>query len=147
MPTKDINDAVKPIKDNWEALKADYTKAVPTKHLVLSCVHRSIVEQQELFKKGRILGTDGKWTVQDKAKIVTNVDGTSTVGAHNYKPSRAIDVMVVDNITGKETWDDKWYMSIGPIARKYGLTWGGDWVSIKDLPHIEVKNYKTFVEV
>lgn len=144
MPSKDINDAAKPIRENWEKIKEEYIKVVPGKHLVLTCVHRFVEEQLELFKKGRVLGTDGKWVVTDKAKIVTNVDGTNVLGAHNFKPARAIDVMVVDNTTGNGTWEERFYLPIGPIVRKLGLTWGGDWKSIKDLPHIEVPNYKTY---
>jgi peptidoglycan LD-endopeptidase CwlK len=147
MPSKDILDAAKPIRDNWESIKSDYTKALPGKHLVLTCVHRFPEEQLVLFGKGRVRGSDGKWIVQDKAKIVTNVDGVTILGAHNYKPARAIDVMVVDNTTGRETWVEKFYLPLGPIAKKYGLVWGGDWKSIKDLPHLEVQNYKTYVEV
>jgi peptidoglycan LD-endopeptidase CwlK len=146
MPTKDINTAAKPLRDNWEKIKADYAAAMPGKHLVLTCVLRSVEEQIKLYGQGRVKGSDGKWVVQDKAKIVTNVDGYSVQGAHNFTPARAIDVMVVDNTTGRETWEEKFYYPIGPIARKYGLTWGGDWKSIKDLPHIEVPNYKTYVE-
>jgi peptidoglycan L-alanyl-D-glutamate endopeptidase CwlK len=144
MPTRDIVDAAKPIKDNWETIKTEYSNVVLGKKLVITCVHRSPEEQLELYKKGRILGTDEKWVVQDKAKIVTNVDGKEILGAHNYRPARAIDVMVVDKTTGRETWEAKYYLPLGPIVRKLGLTWGGDWKSIKDLPHIEVKDYKNY---
>jgi peptidoglycan LD-endopeptidase CwlK len=144
MPSKDITEAASPIRDNWETIKADYAMLVPTKHLVLSCVVRSVEEQGRLFAQGRTKGSDGKWYVKDKSKIVTNVDGISTMGAHNYKPARAIDVMVVDNVTNRETWEEKWYLPIGIVVRKLGLTWGGDWKSIKDLPHIELPNYKTY---
>ena len=145
MSSRDINDATKPLKENWEAIKAEYAKVVTGKHLVLTCVHRTPEEQALLFNKGRTKGSDGKWVVQDKAKIVTNVDGVSVLGAHNYKPARAIDVMVMDNVSGQPTWEEKWYLPLGPIVRKLGLTWGGDWKSIKDLPHIEIKNYKEYV--
>lgn len=144
MPSKDIADAVKPLRNNWEAIKADYQKVFPSKHLVLTCTHRFVEEQLELFKKGRVLGSDGKWVVQDKAKIVTNVDGIKILGAHNYKPARAIDVMVVDNVTGRETWDERYYKPLIEIVKKYTLESGGVWISIKDWPHIQIKNYKNY---
>lgn len=146
MPTKDIDDATKPIRDHWEEIKRDYFEVVPGKYLVLTCVHRSPDEQLELYGRGRTKGSDGKWYVQDKAKIVTNVDGVTVLGAHNYRPSRAIDVMVVDNTTGRETWDERFYTPLHNIAKRYNLTWGGDWKSIKDMPHFEVPNYKTYQE-
>jgi peptidoglycan L-alanyl-D-glutamate endopeptidase CwlK len=144
MPTKDINTAAKPLRDNWQKIQDEYAAARPGKKLVLTCVHRTVEEQQALYAKGRIKGSDGKWVTQDKSKVVTNVDGISTYGAHNHNPARAIDVMVVDKVTGHETWEERYYLDIGPIVRKLGLTWGGDWKSIKDLPHIEVQNYKTY---
>lgn len=145
MTTKDINDAVKEIKDRWDEIKNLYFQRMPGKYLVLSCVHRSPAEQLELFKKGRILGSDGKWYVQDKAKIVTNVDGYSILGAHNYKPARAIDVAVVDNATGKYLWEESNYLCLGPIVKAMGLEWGGYWKAIKDFPHIQVPKYKDYV--
>lgn len=144
MPTKDINDAAKPIRDNWETIKNEFFKLNPGKYLVITCVHRSPDEQLELFKKGRTLGADGKWYVQDKAKIVTNVDGISVLGAHNYKPSRAIDVAVVDNQTGKYLWEEKHYHSLLEIAKGVGLESGGGWKSLKDWPHIQVLDYKNY---
>lgn len=144
MPTRDINDAAKPIRENWETIKKEYELAEPGKQLIITCVHRSPEEQQELYAKGRIKGSDGKWVIQDKAKIVTNVDGKTVMGAHNYRPARAIDVAVKEKATGKVIWVEKHYMAIGPIVRKLGLTWGGDWKSFKDLPHIEVASYKTY---
>lgn len=144
MPSKDINDACKAIRDKWDEIKNEYFKYMPGKYLVLSCVYRSPAEQLELFKKGRIKGTDGKWYIQDKSKIVTNVDGYTILGAHNYKPARAIDVAVVDNQTGKYLWEESHYQCLGPIVKAVGLEWGGYWKSIKDLPHIQVPNYKEY---
>ena len=144
MPTKDINDACKAIRDNWETITNEFIRRNSGKYLVLTCVHRSPTEQMELFKKGRIKGADGKWYIHDKAKIVTNVDGSTVLGAHNYKPSRAIDVAVVDNQTGKFLWEEKHYLCLGPIAKAVGLEWGGYWKTIKDLPHIQVPNYKEY---
>lgn len=144
MATKDINDSVKEIRDKWDEIKNEYFKRMPGKYLVLSCVHRTPAEQLELFKKGRSLGSDGKWYVQDKAKIVTNVDGHTVLGAHNYKPARAIDVAVVDNQTGKYLWEEKYYFPLLQIAQRCGLESGGGWKSIKDWPHIQVPNYKDY---
>lgn len=145
MASKTIEDAVKEIKEKWYEIRQSYAKSMSGKYLVLSCVHRPPSEQLELFKKGRRLGTDGKWYIQNKAAIVTNVDGYKILGAHNYKPARAIDVAVVDNQTGKYLWEESYYRCLGPIAKAVGLEWGGYWTSIKDMPHIQVPNYKEYV--
>lgn len=155
MPTKDINDAAKPIRDNWEEIKRDFFQAMPGHFLEIDCVHRTPEEQFALFKKGRKEAEKG-W-VPDPAKkgeIVTNVDGYAVKGAHNYKPSRAVDFRVINNQTGKTTWDDKFYVPLGQIAKRYGLVWGGDWdgdgdrtdQKLMDAPHIELKDYKNYRE-
>lgn len=144
MATKNIEDAVKEIRDQWETIKNEFTKHMPGKYLVITCAHRSPEEQLELFKKGRTKGSDGKWYVQDKAAIVTNVDGYSILGAHNYRSARAIDVAVVDRSTGKYLWDEKYYLPLVQIVKGVGLESGGSWKSLKDYPHIQVLNYKTY---
>ena len=50
---------------------------------------------------------------------------------------------IVPQKNGQWTWDlkdeyvKKAYMIIGEEARKLGLTWGGDWRSFRDYPHVE----------
>ena len=144
MATKNIEDAAKPIQDVWKEIQHEFIKVSPGKYLELTAVYRSPEEQFELFKKGRVLTETGRWVVKYKEQVVTNVDGRKVLGAHNYKPSRAIDVVVVDNQTGKYLWEEKNYFSLGPIVETVGLEWGGSWKSIKDLPHIQIKNYKEY---
>lgn len=143
--SKDINDAAKPIRDKWEEIKNEYFQSVPGFYLELTEVHRSPERQFELFKKGRTMDTQGNWITTDKSQIVTNVDGYKILGAHNYYPSRAIDVAVVSNKTGKITWEEKYYRPLLDIAKKLGLESGGSWTSIKDWPHIQIRNYKNYV--
>lgn len=147
MATKEISDAVLEIRDKWDEIKNEFFQRNPGKYLVITCVYRSPTEQLELFKKGRTLGSDGQWYIRDKSKVVTNVDGSTLLGAHNYKPSRAIDVAVVDNQTGKYLWEEKHYHSLVEIAKRVGLESGGTWKTIKDWPHIQVPNYKNYENV
>lgn len=144
MPTTDIFDACLAIRDRWEEIKNEFFKRSPGKYLVLSAVFRSPEEQFELFKKGRKQDETGIWIVADKSKIVTNVDGLKTLGAHNYRPSRAIDVVVVDNQTGKALWEESCYYPLVEIARGVGLESGGAWKSLKDWPHIQVPHFKEY---
>lgn len=148
MPTKDINDACKAIRDVWDNIKTEFFAAVPGHYLEVDCVYRSPEEQLELFKQGREPSTlmETGWRIVNKGKVVTNVDGKISKGAHNYKPSRAIDVCVVDNQTGKRSWNPDWYKPLIEIAARHGLVEGGTWKSIQDWPHLEVKDFKNYKE-
>lgn len=35
------------------------------------------------------------------------------------------------------------FAQLGAIAQQHGLAWGGLWSSLKDLPHVEVRNWKS----
>ena len=143
MPSRDIRDAVQKLQDAWPLILKDYEAVRPGFTLQLTCVYRSPEEQLELFKKGRTLGSDGKWYVLDKNKIVTNADG-KTLSPHNYRPARGIDVVVIDKSTRQQTWNEKQYQPLIAIAANHDLESGGTWKTIKDWPHIQVKDYKNY---
>jgi len=141
-----INDACKAIRDNWESLTNEFFKQQPGKYLVLTTVHRTLETQFGLYQKGREKLPTGDWMVTDKSQVVTNVDGFKNIGAHNYFPSRAIDVAVVDNQTGQTLWEENHYHCLVEIASRLGLESGGSWKSLKDWPHIQVPNFKEYKE-
>lgn len=100
-------------------------------------------EQFELFKKGREL-KNGKWSVIDKSKIVTFVDGHKRKSKHNT--GEAFDIAVWRN--GKITWEPKYYHFLAGlflmVAKDMGIDitlgmffngFGKD----GDFPHIELK--------
>ena len=147
MAKNDIEDAVKPIQEAWPEIKNEFFKRNPGRYLILSSIYRSPSEQFELFKKGRTMSTQGDWVVQSQEQVVTNVDGHSILGAHNYMPSRAIDVAIVDNQTGKTIWEESSYSCLLEIAQGVGLESGLEWKNFKDACHIQVRNYKTYREV
>lgn len=146
MPSKNIEDAAKFIQDSWESIQHEFIKSNPGRYLIITCSYRSPSEQLELFKKGRTMGTDGEWHVQHENEVVTNVDGFKVLGAHNYMPSRAIDVAVVNNQTGEVLWEKIHYYSLLGIAKAVGLESGGGWKSIKDWPHLQIPDYKHYNE-
>ena len=46
------------------------------------------------------------------------------------------------NVKGKEYDDsDGFFAACGAIGKALGLTWGGDWKSFRDKPHLELKKY------
>lgn len=102
----------------------------------VSCGHRSIEEQQRLFK-------------EDKNK--SRVDGIKTKGKHNFSPSKAVDLFAyVDGAISYEIADLSYIAGIiDAVANQLGykVRWGGNWdgdgIIIKDqnfndLPHFEI---------
>lgn len=144
MSTTDISDAAQLIQDAWPLIKNEFFKSNPNRYLILMCVYRSPEEQFEDFKKGRTMDTQGKWVIQHKDQVITNADGRTVLGPHNYKPSRAIDVAIVDNQTGKTLWEESNYHCLLEIAEGVGLESGGAWKSLKDWDHIQVPDYKNY---
>lgn len=86
---------------------------------------RTFAEQEALFSKGRTV----------PGKRVTNATGGQSI--HNY--GLALDfVLLVD---GKVSWtvDENW-RKVAEAFKAQGFSWGGEWKSLKDYPHLE----KTF---
>lgn len=102
--------------------------------------HRTKEEQFELFRQGRDL-IGGAWTITDKKKVVTNLDGKIKLSQHNYTPSRAIDIAPYP-IDFK---DLKRFDEMGEIvleeAEKLGvkLTWGKNFKKLVDRPHFQIE--------
>ena len=86
-------------------------------------VFRTIAEQDELYAQGRT--TPGN--------IVTNAAGGTSY--HNF----GLAVDLCDLADGGVNWNYD-NATLVPIAQKYGLEWGGNWVHIKDKPHFEFRN-------
>lgn len=102
---------------------------------------RTFKEQDDLYAQGRTKLYDSKG---NKLGIVTKAKGGQSI--HNY--GLALDILLI--LDGKTaSWDtvkdfDKdgksdW-MEVINIFKSEGWSWGGDWKSFKDLPHLE----KTF---
>lgn len=89
---------------------------------------RSWEEQDQLYAKGRTVPPLGK------ANIVTNAKGGQSY--HNF--GLAFDIVVLDSV-GKADWDTSHpgWATAASIGKSLGLEWGGDFKSIKDLPHYQ----------
>jgi len=120
--------------------------------------YRSPEAQFILFKKGRKL-IDGIWVVVNEKEVVTNIDGYTLKGNHNYYPSLAVDIFV--HVEGKPNLRyDKVHLAYlgGLILTKanalfkrgivtHKIRWGGNWdgdgellydQKLKDMPHFEI---------
>jgi hypothetical protein len=92
---------------------------------------RTIKEQNELYKEAH----DGDG-IQDG---VTNAKGGQS--AHNF--GYAVDLCPM--LTPRQPWwqaPEELWQRLGEIAIKHGLTWGGNFKSIEDKPHLEDKKWK-----
>lgn len=91
----------------------------------VSCGYRGEADQEADFAKGASKAHFGQ-------------------SAHNVLPSHAIDLFRL-TLTGGASFDSPWYRDIvAPVARASGLVWGGDWKSIKDMPHVELPGWTKF---
>lgn len=98
----------------------------------------TVEEQYKLYSKGR----DSWGRVLYPWLIVTNCDGTFTKSPHQFK--LAVDFFAY--IDGKADYEPANLALIATCfyeaASDLGIEieWGGNWKSIADAPHIEVKN-------
>lgn len=95
--------------------------------------HRSYEEQDILYAQGR----------KNKEPVVTNAPG----GFSNHNFGIAFDIGIFSNNGKKYLTSSSYYAKLGPIGKKIGLSWGGDWPRFKDRPHYEVKIGKTLAQM
>lgn len=108
-------------------------------HMLVTDGARTVEMQRALYAQGRT--TPGN--------IVTNADGVTKKSNHQTKADgygHAVDLCFMDDhgtpADPKDdypSWDTKFpWRLYGEMAKSQGLIWGGDWTSLKDLPHIEL---------
>lgn len=99
--------------------------------------NRTWEEQAKLYAQGR----------SSPGKIVTN----AKPGYSNHNFGVAVDMGVFKN--GKyldensPNESEEFHRKAAEIAKKYNISWGGDWSSFKDYPHFEYKTGKTLAEM
>lgn len=106
----------------------EIAKSLGYDYVVLSG-NRGEKEQNDLYAQGRT----------KPGKIVTN----ARFGFSNHNFGIAVDYGV---FRGGKYIDDKnpsesegVHRAVAKIASKYGIEWGGDWKSIQDYPHFEIR--------
>lgn len=92
---------------------------------VITETFRTTARQQELYAQGR--STPGQ--------IVTAKNGTTN--RSNHQSGLAAD-FAIKKQNGSIDWnDEEFWQYFGHLCRKHDLTWGGDWKSLLDKPHVE----------
>lgn len=109
-------------KDAIDAYGEAVMKTPKNVHPVIIQTLRTFEEQELLYEKGR----------SRPGQIVTNARPGSSY--HNY--GLAIDFAL--QVNGKLIWTvTKDWLTVANIFKARGWSWGGDWKSLKDYPHVE----------
>ncbi len=98
--------------------------------LVVTDGLRTAEQQAALYAQGRT----------KPGNIVTHCDGVTTKSNHQAKEDglgHALDVTFL--VGGKPSWDKSlpWDL-LGAAAKQQGLNWGGNFSTLRDLPHLEL---------
>lgn len=114
-----------------EMIKQAYKEGIFVK---ITAGYRSIAEQNKLFAQGRT----------DSGNIVTNARG----GQSNHNYGLAVDYVLLSSDGKKPLWtvNEKW-RRVAQIGKSLGFSWGGDWKSFKDYPHLEMMGGMTLSQL
>lgn len=114
----------------------------------LAYVLRTDKEQNALYALGRtVANPDGKTKKKPLGNIVTNAKGGQSVHCYGL----AFDIVILYDLNGDGTfetasWDmlkdhdkdgEADWMAVVNYFKSKGWTWGGDWSSFKDNPHLQ----------
>ena len=93
-------------------------------HVIIVCTYRNNAMQEAYFRK--------------RPKITNARAGQSP---HNFYPSLAFDIAFLEN--KKLSYKAKYFKEFADIIALYGgITWGGNFKNLIDLPHFELTNWK-----
>jgi peptidoglycan L-alanyl-D-glutamate endopeptidase CwlK len=103
--------------------------------LIVTSTYRDFASQNALYAQGRTA----------PGKKVTNAKGGQSF--HNFRV--AFDIVPMR--AGKPVWntsgaDGDLWRRVGGIGKAHGLEWGGDFKSIKDMPHFQYTNGLTLAD-
>lgn len=101
------------------------------------CGLRTAEESERLYALGRtVANPSGKTADKPMGSIVSNARAWES--PHNY--GLAVDIVFKDS-KGRWTWsvpEEQW-QKLGQVGKLFGFSWGGDWKTLKDRPHFEMK--------
>ena len=130
--SRNVNDLHPELQKKLNQLITECNK-VGLKIGISECL-RTVAEQDALYAKGRT----------KPGSIVTNARGSSYSSMHQW--GVAFDFYRNDG-KGAFVDYDNFFTKVGKVGKKLGLEWGGDWKSIKDKPHFQLKNWGSTTKV
>lgn len=135
MVSRKIEDCLSILRNAWALAEKKWDEQYPDRPKpFLTCTYRSNEEQTALYNQGRI----------NKKRKVTNAKAGQS--PHNYKPSFAFDIAFI-SLEKKLDWNPRLFFDFNKIIKEIEpqIEWGGSWVSFKDNPHFELKNWKEYL--
>lgn len=132
MPSRNINDLHPTLSAVYQQAEKTWQQRYPERpQPFLTCTFRNGKEQNELYYIGRTR----------PGKKVTNARAGES--PHNYMPSFAFDIAFI-TVTKKLAWDEALFRDFAGIVAEISneVFWGGNFTSLKDAPHFELKNWK-----
>lgn len=111
----------------------------------LTATFRSNEEQTALYNQPTDKkDNDGDGKIDEADERVTNAKAGQS--AHNFNPSFAFDV-AFKNVNGKVFYTEELFDLFAPMVLSTpGITWGGNFKSIKDKPHFELTGWEKLVK-
>jgi hypothetical protein len=98
---------------------------------------RTPEQQLGYYASGRKKLLDGTWEVVDKTHIITN----ALPEKDPHCKRTAYDIAIL--VDGHINWEAiALYNKAGKLGEEVGLVWGGEFKSIHDLGHFELKNWR-----
>jgi peptidoglycan LD-endopeptidase CwlK len=134
MASRNLNDAHIILAEAYTKAEKEFEKLNPDSNVFVTCTYRSKVEQNELYAIGRTV----------KGKKVTNAQAGQS--PHNYMPALAFDIAFL-NLKKELDWSEKNFTAFAEIIKKIEpkIQWGGDFKSIPDKPHFELKEWRGYL--
>ncbi|MBL4753233.1 MAG: M15 family metallopeptidase [Flavobacteriales bacterium] len=129
------------LEQTWDIVS---DRRIGTLHPLIQAKAKEFIirAEKELSIKLRVTSALRTWSEQDglyaqgrtkTGKIVTNAKGGQSL--HNF--GLAIDVVEIKD--GKALWRNPNWNKIAALGKSIGFAWGGDFKSIKDKPHFEMR--------
>jgi peptidoglycan LD-endopeptidase CwlK len=107
-----------------EVIRRAYAEGI---NVQISSGYRSAAEQNALYQKGR-RGIAGE-------KVVTN----AKAGQSNHNYGLAVDYFLTTEDGKGSIWTvNKQWRRVAEIGKSLGFSWGGEWTSFPDYPHLEM---------
>ena len=129
MASRDKKDLRLELVQAYEKAVEKYSALYPNEpQPFITCTFRSFEEQNKLFNS--------------KPKVTNAKGGQSP---HNYNPSFAFDIAFI-GVNKKVVWTAKYFKIFADCIKSDVVSWGGSWVSFKDAPHFELKDWKTYIK-
>lgn len=129
MASRDKKDLRPELVQAYEKAVDEYKRLYPNDpQPFITCTYRSGEEQNKLY---------------NQVPKVTNAKAGQS--PHNYNPSFAFDIgfITVDN---KMSWNSKYFKMFADCIKSDVVSWGGNFKSLVDMPHFELKDWRSYLK-